>query len=335
MLSEYDNELPPEFPVSVSKLANKIRDLEDENGRLRHLVSQQDSQIDLFKKKIKAGLVIGIENKVTETSSNSVSAKVVELSKRLREKSAQLECEISKNSSLKHQIQLLSRNVDKSASAKRKEEKKLSKDCLAQRDDENDNNLEECLKNAELKINELRTANDTLKSELKFYLKILKSETGLNSNELKTLSQTNQDEKPLWVGRQDTINSLRAKLSNLKYFKNSSYVDSYSCLDSASRLSLSPSETRPELAKLSSNKQQQIDKLTEKLNQFEAENVKYGQELCGLKSRCNSLAQENKMLKFQTNQLIQKSKNDNDLIETVKVLLILFQYLKCFYFRIF
>ena len=110
-----------------------------------------------------------------------------------------------------------------------------------------------------MKINDLRTANDTLKSELKFYLKILKSETGLNSNELKTLSQTNQDEKPLWVGRQDTINSLRAKLSNLKYFKTSSNVDSYSCLDSASRLSLSPSETRPELAKLSSNKQQQID----------------------------------------------------------------------------
>jgi len=186
-----------------------------------------------------------------------------------------------------------------------------------------------------LKINDLRTANDTLKSELKFYLKILKSETGLNSNELKTLSQTNQDEKPLWVGRQDTINSLRAKLSNLKYFKTNSNVDSYSCLDSASRLSLSPSETRPELAKLSSNKQQQIDKLTEKLNQFEAENVKYGQELCGLKSRCNSLAHENKMLKFQTNQLIQKSKNDNELIETVKVILILFKYLKCFFFESF
>ena len=72
-------------------------------------------------------------------------------------------------------------------------------------------------------------------------------------------------------------------------------------------------------------------KLTEKLNQFEAENVKYGQELCGLKSRCNSLAHENKMLKFQTNQLIQKSKNDNELIETVKVILILFKYLKCFF----
>ena len=70
---------------------------------------------------------------MTETSSSSASAKIVELSKRLREKSAQLECEISKNSSLEHQIQLISRNVDKSASTKGKEEKKLSKNDLAQR----------------------------------------------------------------------------------------------------------------------------------------------------------------------------------------------------------
>merc|ERR1711911_407117 len=92
----------------IKKLTNRIKDITDENGRLHHLVSQQDAQISNLKKqfKIKSLSKDPIEDKVEQNPllNASTCAKISELSKELRDKSSMLQAEIMKNHQLEQKI---------------------------------------------------------------------------------------------------------------------------------------------------------------------------------------------------------------------------------------
>lgn len=309
-----------------SSWSEKLRELQDENSRLRKISAEKDYEIKYLKKKIDE------EKKLFDGPvSNEVAAtKIIELGKKVRELTAQLESEKTKNSKLNKNVKDL-------------EYKLNNRDPVDQSIDEykeatikNENKeLKEKIHQLTHNLMEIKSQSEIMKQDLKKAHKALEKEIGDHVDIKSILSgQTN------WKGRQQQIILLQNKVETLKKkmsfnemsaigsrmeedeFNDSAFLceprnktfSMYSGSAASARTNFDRMHM-DDLKRIEKEKREKFEKLKKENDALEADYGKVKEKLDSMKVRNNVLTNDNKTLKDQVKTLIDKGKHDNELIE--------------------
>ncbi|KAF2895735.1 hypothetical protein ILUMI_10439 [Ignelater luminosus] len=199
------------FPDELNRyLRDQVQYLTHENGMLYKNLSNAELQIKESTTKINS-LTSQLEeyqtcpkNSLASSTANLASSKIVELSKKLRERTSEMETYKTKCSKLEQYILELEKNKDQ-----------FKKDNVAQVEKPK-NALEEQIKTLQEKLNsthsklcEARNSNTQLKNDLKMANKLLQQEVG---ESFETLVNSNTN----WRGRAQIICDLQQKNIDLK-----------------------------------------------------------------------------------------------------------------------
>ncbi|KAF7280952.1 hypothetical protein GWI33_005285 [Rhynchophorus ferrugineus] len=270
------------FPNEINDFfRNKVTVLLHENALLQDHLSKKEKQCSLLEKRLSetsqklkdddGSSIIARLNK----SSNSINEKIVDLSKSLREKCAELEKYKTKCSKLTSYIEQNKQNesieqeiVKQEHSPSEKEHKSELKALQAK------------LTSITNKLLEMKNVNLQLKNELLYANKILLQETGETLNSLK--------ENTNWKGRVQIISDLQEKNKKLKeklserklLVKDSNAVDKIS-----GKISLLENANR-EISSVNASLNTKIDTLKSKCTRLEVERQ-------DLKTRVLKLNEEN------------------------------------------
>lgn len=202
--------------------------MKDENGRLRKILSEKDYEINQLKKKLSAE-----KETVGPISSDVAATKIVELAKKVRELTAQLESEKTKSKQLmnsKNELEskLLKSGTKSAPTGTKTRQKKSETDDDDDGDSDgegksNDNTsdyeklfkenkeLKEKLLQTSQRMTEFKSQSEILKQELKKTHRALEKEVG-DQVDIKSILSGQSN----WRGRQQQIRTLQSKVAELK-----------------------------------------------------------------------------------------------------------------------
>lgn len=198
-------------PVSVQLLEHQqvmkdqIRGLKDENGRLFQLLKEKDFEIrHLQKFKSEHAVSLGMPGLTSDTA----AAKIVELSKKLREIVAEMESEKTKCKQLAKKCEDLKLQIanPKECHSERPIEQNTNSE--EQKSAEEVKGLQEKLKQSESKMADWRNQCQILKQELKLANRVISQEVGEGFNLHSLISG-----KSTWKGRTQQIITLQQKVT--------------------------------------------------------------------------------------------------------------------------
>jgi len=293
------------------EMQETVRELIDENGRLNKLLGEKEVEMKIIKrrwKEEKSELAGG------GYRSENAATKIIEFSRKIRELTAELEKEKTKNE------HLLSRYHE--LENKRKKPFKSSSQSFP---DESENPVKELavtkekLSSALLKSAEERNEIETLKKELKIANKVLTREVGEGTFQSLLNSSSG------WRGRQQQILSLQTKVSDLQQ-----QVGSYEKkknpsrnaflnegLSNANQLSHHDEKNRLYMRKLELEKKEQKEKLQKELDETVLERNSLKEKSHATKARIQILTKDVKTLKEQVSTYSEKGKHDDELISAL------------------
>lgn len=183
--------------------------MNDENGRLRKVLAEKDYEITSLRKKLEdERAVLGSFN------SDAAATKIVDLAKKVRELTAQLESEKSRNKQLNKNVKDLEEKCDKLTDIGR------GKNELDDEPESEEKRMTMTRENKELKdklnqtchkMMEYKSQCEILKQDVKKYQKALEKELGDNVDIKSVLSGQGG-----WRGRQQQIRNLQSKVNELK-----------------------------------------------------------------------------------------------------------------------
>ncbi|KAK6180709.1 hypothetical protein SNE40_008710 [Patella caerulea] len=307
----------------VEHLNNQIRELRDENGRCYKLLSEREFEIKQLKKK-------KIEEKSAlsgvEVTNETAATKIVELSKKVRELTSELESEKTKNKQigkkchdLQTQISSIpeeARNTFGSASTFRS----IYSDNDREQAELDVKALQDKLKQTEAKVAEFRNQSSQLKQDLKIAHKVLNQEVGENVN-IQSLLSGNTN----WRGRAQQILLLQKKVDELKQQVSPSKSRDEDDLEnelmgrttSSTRRRTQDDKYREELRKYDKEKKEAQEKLVNEFKALENDHTALKSKMEAAKARNKVLATEMKSIKQQMATLLEKGKNDDELIQAL------------------
>ncbi|CAF1021861.1 unnamed protein product [Brachionus calyciflorus] len=309
--------------------SEKFRELQDENTRLRKISAEKDYEIKYLKKKLDEDKTLFPDGPIT----NEVAAtKIIDLGKKCRELTAQLESEKTKNLKLTKSIKDLENKMDNMDPVKKSYDDENKENSLKNENKE----LKEKLNSLTHNLMELKSQSEILKQDLKKAHKVLEKEVGEHVDIKSLLSgQTN------WKGRQQQIILLQNKLETLKkkmslnesnfgsrlddddlndtgFLMNETRNNKAMSIYSGSAVSARTNFDRmhmDDLKRIERDKREKIDKLKKENEAFESDLAKMKEKADSLKVRVSVLSNENKTLKDQVKTLLEKGKHDNELID--------------------
>ncbi|CAD5119866.1 DgyrCDS8450 [Dimorphilus gyrociliatus] len=300
------DQLKNEFQSAKEEYTNRIRSLEDENGRLLQLVKEKEVEAKLLRKKWEKDKIL-LETFSAGSTSDAASTKIVELSKKVRELNAELESERNKNRLSTRRIYELSNQLQNGGSEKPREildEEKLQLELKA---------TSEKLRQSELKMAEYRNQNSSLKQELKLAQKALSNEIGENTSVQAVLKSDST-----WRGRSQQILSLQQKVSELKSQLEGSEMDfGTGSAVSGRRTATLDIQHKDQIRKLEKDRKENLQKMGETISELEKERDDLKGKLDASKARNKVLSNEIKSLKNQTQTLLTKNNHDNELIQAL------------------
>lgn len=300
----------------VDHLNQQIRELKDENGRVYKLLSEKDFELRNMKKKReedKAG-ASGVTNETAAT-------KIVELSKKVRELTSEMEAEKTKSKQLARKCIDLSNQISSipqearsmmgSAVSLRTQLEEKSEDQVDVKA------IQDKLKQTESKMADYRNQCSSLKQELKVVHKVLSQELGDNVN-VQSLLNSNSS----WRGRSQQILALQAKVEDLRSqlaSKNKPEGDLEKEMmgNTSSRRRTADDRHREQLRKLEKERKESQEKQANELKALEEDHEALKKKLDASKTRNKVLANEIKSIKAQMQTCIQKGQHDDELIEAL------------------
>jgi chromosome segregation ATPase len=225
---------------------------------------------------------------------NSISTqKITELSKTNRHLNARLSSQNTRCRELESKIHQLEKMLFEQE-CQIKENKQLQRECepseLQQLNDE--------LERTKRKLFESSNQNHQLKNELKMAHKCLQQEIGIEAN-ISQILQGNTN----WRGRAQQIAMLQSKINELKE-KFDSDFESFET-------------NRIPLKRLESVRRMEIESLNKELEDCKNELDDVKQKLVALKTRNKNLGDDLNNYKLKTLELMEKSKNDDDYIQSL------------------
>lgn len=302
--------------------SDKIRELKDENGRLYKLLREKDQEIRQMKKKQEAEKMLAAAG-ASMITNDTAATKIVELSKKLRELTSELESERTKSKQFARKCEELTKEVTGNSSlnaSNEMENKELDQHELKA--------TAEKLKQAESKLMDLRNQIQTLKAELKISQKVLAQEVGDGVSMSSLVSGSSG-----WKGRALQISVLQKKVTELRKQLNEKVEHgSRGDMESVGSNSEFPEEMiggasqqsarnnlterhKEQIRKLEKQRKENQDRLAEELKVLEQRNMELKQKVEASKARNNNLSEEMKIQKKQNQLLTEKGKHDNELIE--------------------
>lgn len=279
-------------------LEAKTGEMEGENQRLRVLLRTREN--DMFKLKNE------LDELKTATSGGGLGSekaiqRIVELSKKNRDLISQLESE--KNSIRKLKSQVANSN-------NQEVQRKLKSAVKAQKSPDIQADTERLLKEKTTSLSQKLTESQhqivALKQEVKLHSKVLQRELGEGVTVQSILSN-----QASWRGRAEQIAMLTTKVNNLK------------CNDTSSEMSFNTSPSKlerqrqKEIKQLENNRKHQINELKSENDKLTEESVQNKKNYDAVRARNTTLGQELKTVRSQLGALIDKGKNDDQLIDAL------------------
>ncbi|KAK3731392.1 hypothetical protein RRG08_028396 [Elysia crispata] len=306
----------------VDHLNVQIREMKDENGRLYKLLSERDFEIRQLKKKAEDTK----HSSLSETVTNETAAtKIIELSRKVRELTAEKESERTKCRQLQkkiHDLQLKSQATSSSEppsnmgsmislrsqiSENRGSEDATGVDVKA---------LQDRLKQTEARCTDFRNQCQSLRQELKVANKVLGQEIGENVNIQSLLNETSN-----WRGRAQQIIALQQKVDELKVQLDSQGNDAGSLMGQPEKGSSGRRKQeeryREELKRLERERKEAQESTLSKLKGLEEENKSLRDKIDAAKVRNKVLSNDIKQQKAQVQTLLKKSRNDDEFIDAL------------------
>lgn len=280
--SYYGPELPPNvlFPDQLNKyLREQIQNLTLENGSLRRSLEEMSDELFQTKQKLSKPTL-----PLAGRASEIAASKIAELSKKLREQTAELEgmrtrakeaeakLRQAENSSVDHQSVPPAPSEDE-ISEKEKQIKSLT----------------EKLQSANSKMCDFRNQCQGLKQELKLAQKVIESEVGEKIS-FQELAKENGN----WRGRAQQIISLQNKVQHLQDQLNNSTVTETPAFNVLRQMEKDRRASYEETMKQLNHKTIQMEEMRKKLEASKARNKVLESEVIQAKTKLSTLTEKEK-----------------------------------------
>ncbi|KAJ8924465.1 hypothetical protein NQ315_007262 [Exocentrus adspersus] len=283
------------FPDELNRyLREQIRYYVHENGMLQKNLADTEDKYNNCKRKVvdlesklKYYENDNSDNKSVMHSTQVASLKIVELSKKIREKNAEVEALKTKNSKLQQVILELREKPND------EEDEKESEENPTKELQETVKKLEDKLSYTSTKLTEAKNTNFQLKNDLKLANKWLHQEIGESFESLQSLTNTNGG----WRGRAQIIIDLQQKKQRLRTSQDKVSKSTINSVTSKSESKIS----------LLSKENDELKTLYDELKKKHE----------AAKARCKVLENECILIKSKYNMVKEQSERDQDIITTL------------------
>uniref|UniRef100_A0A8C3XMX0 Coiled-coil domain-containing protein 13 n=1 Tax=Chelydra serpentina TaxID=8475 RepID=A0A8C3XMX0_CHESE len=307
------------------QLQEQLREVVDENGRLYKLVKERDFEIRQLQKKIEEER-LALKG-MSGLAGDVAATKIVELSKKNRELTAETESEKAKVKQMNNKVKELEKELQTALGKIQSlggNDSGIKQSILRRMEGNSPESpelkaLQEKLTAANFKAMECRNQLQTTKQELKMMQKLLASEVGedVNIQNLLTISGS-------WRGRAQQILVLQGKVRELENQLGQSKsrvsvnnVDEEMLALTDPRKLSAQEKNLIRIRNLEKDKKEALEKLSGEHNTLQKDHEDVKKKLDASKARNKVLSNEVKALKGQISTLLEKGKHDDELVDAL------------------